>query len=323
MNNNLEIIEEFKIRRSNGKFKYLLKVHCKLCEKDPQLFGDAIFTIDKFEFKIGNCPCGCSKVFKWSEEQNLIRVKRKADLKSYEFLGWSSDYAGGNTKILLSCQQHGTWSTTKISNFLNSETRGCPKCGSERAINRLKEINTLDDKVHITKFLETGLFHEGSIFEKSDQKDKLGREVYWKFTCGICKSPRIIQQGHLLNNKFNCGCDKEQRHAYINLISDYLGNPLAIKYGITKDPEYRISTQQYDCLFTLQNLVVYYFENTLDCKSAELEVSKHFKNKLFDRTLMRDGWTETTNLSNIFEIDKIFVDFGGKPLYKSDFYCYT
>lgn len=61
--------------RSNSR---IILVQCKVCEKDPELYGEGIFKVYKSNLYKGNSPCGCGSGFKYSESQTTVILSRLA-----------------------------------------------------------------------------------------------------------------------------------------------------------------------------------------------------------------------------------------------------
>lgn len=107
----------------------LFNVHCNVCAKDPELFGDGMFMSLKYSLIAGSLPCGCSRSVKWTEDQYRVKVSRKCTEKGYEFLGFNGNYKGSYTRLNLRCKVHDIkWNLATIATLL--EGCGCPKCAN-------------------------------------------------------------------------------------------------------------------------------------------------------------------------------------------------
>lgn len=115
-----------------GKDKWgkpLFGCACSICHEDKELYSD-LFISTAANLRAGQVSCGCSpKSTRHTEQQNIIRVIRKASEKNITFHGWANEYTTMiKTKCDLSCHVCGyEWGTTTINNLLNSD-RGCPSC---------------------------------------------------------------------------------------------------------------------------------------------------------------------------------------------------
>lgn len=113
--------------------------------------------------------------------------------------------------------------------------------------------------------------------------------------CVLCKYPEPLQ-------------------AYVNLIQDG-DNPIALKFGITSNYHKRLGSLNYRNTLKCQPLRLWQFTSSDNCWAAEKEVKNRFPNPLLSKKEMRDGFSETTSISNYEEICKIFEEHGGKPLF--------
>ena len=104
-----------------------VEVKCPKCAEDSELFGEGVFSVLYHELLKGSRPCGCSKLKKWTGEEQLIRCRRKAEKLGYKFLGFVEGYKNAHSKIRLSCKIHGEWSACSVNNLIKE--RGCPECG--------------------------------------------------------------------------------------------------------------------------------------------------------------------------------------------------
>ena len=119
------------LSRSKKKKAYVL--HCRVCEKDAELFGEGYFKTDKGDITRNMIPCGCSGKVTWSRDQYATICSRKATMLGYTFLGFDVNWMGKNTKLNLSCDKHGRWYSTSISNFTKPDgKRGCPSCARDK-----------------------------------------------------------------------------------------------------------------------------------------------------------------------------------------------
>lgn len=123
----LEVVGWDGERRRGAK---LYTVKCSVCAKDPELYGVALFKSRTEHLRSGKVPCGCSRAPKWTEEQNIIRVKRYCATINCEFLGFVGEYTGQHTHLRMKCLEDGhEWTTTSLNSLLNMLT-GCPSVQS-------------------------------------------------------------------------------------------------------------------------------------------------------------------------------------------------
>lgn len=126
VNAHLEVTGWSGEKRGNTK---LYTVRCSVCAQDPELFGDGTSKSSIGALSSGIIPCGCSSQTRWTEQQNIVRVKRYCKLIGYDFTGFVGEYVGSDTHVGLKCLHDGyEWNTSTISHLLN-HGRGCPHCG--------------------------------------------------------------------------------------------------------------------------------------------------------------------------------------------------
>lgn len=116
-------------------------VVCSECKKDNKLFGEGVFSRTKHEIKRGVIPCGCSNSPRWSRSQYFEILSRASEQKGHTFLGFLNDQqkiVARKTKIRVSCQKHGEWSTTVRSAVSNGV--GCPSCGFSASHRRREDV---------------------------------------------------------------------------------------------------------------------------------------------------------------------------------------
>lgn len=179
----LTVIDRNALSDKQGVYKY--KIHCSICEKDTELYGDGTFYAYKGGILQGNLPCGCVRNRKRTMHEVLISIKRACEEAKYEFLGFVDNYVNGKTKAILKCKVHGNiWKTTNVNSLIHN-LKGCPICRGE-AISKAKlesdeSINTELKK--LTQF---------SNIEKFWRDAKTQRINY---TCNICSHDMYTKAG--------------------------------------------------------------------------------------------------------------------------------
>lgn len=99
-----------------------------------------------------------------------------------------------------------------------------------------KSIKTIDCQQHISDFLSTGSFLEGTVFKRNrERKTSKGYYMYWDYSCPVCSNDEYVQaglcsgvftntSGNLKSGKKSCRCidsyrwTQEQREHQINKI---------------------------------------------------------------------------------------------------------
>lgn len=299
--------------RSNKVKLYVLK--CHTCCKDPELYGDGLFKSIKSSLTFGQIPCGCSSSARRDERYYKIICDRKATELGYKFHGWSSEFTDRKTKLMLECPEHGLWQSGIINNFVNRNV-GCPGCKFDAVGKRASK----PDEEFIRDFFSTGAFPEGTIFTRSNTKNKKGHKIYWGMYCPDCHTTVETTANSLVKGCRGCECGKHrQRQAYINLIKDE-DLVLGIKFGIANDAAKRVKDHNKKSVFEIENLLVYEFETREFCREAEKHCLNTLECGIFSKEEFRDGWTETTHLFNLNAVCDIYKQYGGTKI--EDFTCH-
>lgn len=294
----LEVLGYYQI----GYTKHYI-VKCSLCEKDPELYSKGLFKSTLGHLKLGKIPCGCSKVPKWNEDQWITNASRAAQELGYG-LEYNPDmlpFKGQLTRCNLTCKLHGSWNVP-LSSVV--QKRLCKKC-SDTSGRSFKP-----DSVMIESFLATGVYHPDTIFYRSDRKTSQGAKNYWWLHCPVCDSTGEISTSCLQRGSQPCECVKNERQAYINLISDS-GVPIAIKFGISKFYKNRVQKQNKKSIYEVTNIMVWEFNTKEACRASELKCKSSVSCGVISPIEMPDGHSETTSLNNIDIISSIFEEFGG------------
>lgn len=287
-----------------GKNSNNVIVHCSICCKDPEMYGEGYFkTTIKEIYKDGE-PCGCSKFAHRSEKQRLVEAKRCCEYNGYMFHGFITEYDDYHTRCLVECPIHGTWDQ-RLESVLNK--RMCPVCAKMRTHDtiRLKKEQVFE------KVMATGMFPEGTTIEKSDRLDHRGSPAYWDVYCPTCAATNSAKQGALYLGHRPCDClYKDQVFAYIQMFkSDDI--VIAIKYGITNNvPRRAIGIKKYS-VYDMITFGAWKFETSEMCRRAEHECGKSVERPALQKFELKQGYTETTWAYNLDKIIGIYESYGG------------
>lgn len=248
------------------------------------------------------CP-KCAGRATITQKDAEYNVKEKCLEYNYTF--GTFVYKNNKTKIPLTCHCGYKWYVS-YSNFIHSGTI-CPKCNGGI---KLKQEEA-----------------EYNVQKKCIERNYISKSFV--YINNITKISLICNYGHEWLSAYNDfvignnGCPycagKNQKYAYIHSIMD--GDiPISLKYGIETISNHRHKKQNRKSVYIVKPLLLFYFESVNDCKSAEKECIKLFQKEnkeLFGRKgyitkeEMRDGWTETTSVSNIEKIISIYEKWGG------------
>lgn len=281
-----------------GKNMYYVK--CFTCENDYELFGPAIFKMSFTNLKKGLIPCGCSNHPKWTKDQLEIRVKREAIKRGFTFMHVEGDYnkTRARTYVKLYCPYHGSFSKDANA-FFNG--KDCQACGAISKSELISERFTLDEKFHTDKFYSTKRFPDNTKFERITSKK-------WKVYCPSCNTSNLSLTRSLVNGVLPCNCNNSRSDkAYINILYDN-ENAVAIKFGISKNPENR---RFVNCKLTAKLMGYWEFANPASCSAAETFCIRNLPCGYISKTDMPDGYSETAPINYIENIIKIYESFGG------------
>lgn len=281
-------------------------VHCTRCSEDPEMFGEGYFRTVKGSLDRGTLPCGCSPVHRWSQEQWILRIKRKAQEIKMSLISIETSNISSKSLLTLKCESHGEWKT-RVNNLLNMGT-SCEKCSRDAfSLGQVKP-----DGVMIASFFASGIFHPDTKFWRSERKTIQGVKAYWFSYCPVCDTQgesvcTSLQQGHS-----PCQCSrKRQREAYVNLL-EINGGVFAVKFGIACNSERRLRQQNNKaCGLKLTNFAVYEFPNYATCKLAERLCKRELECSFVNKDMLEDGYTETTSITNLNRVLEIYESCGG------------
>lgn len=284
-------------------------VSCSICKEDSELFGNGIFETDISNLKAGKLPCGCSLAPKWTEGQMKVRLKRKSlESNDVSFIDFAESFKGNTTKIILSCNQHGEWSTSNVANYLN-RGKGCPSC-RRQAFGAARKKSDED-------MIESFFF--GNTFHKDTKFTRTNKTSFWSVYCPVCDTTNDSFSGSLQVGCKPCRCSRQdQKYAYVNVIKD-AEIVIAVKFGITgKSSKERSYEQNRKSVFDVSNLITWEFSSQQLARSAEKFCKDNLDTAILLKEEMPDGYTETTFPSNIDFIIRTFDHYGGVKINKND-----
>lgn len=275
-------------------------VECDVCSKDKELFGE--ITTTKQCLEKGIMPCGCSKSPKWSEEQTLVRLRRKLNSIGLNFVSLPNGYnKGKDSTCIYSCDKHGEKKTT-IGNVINQLT-GCKNCSASEAryATRYKKIPEL---LQLFKLKHGDDYDYSLIKEPKAMKDgvKIICKKHGEFTQSIAS--------HLIGKGCPKCSGKNFKYCYINSISDGV-DVIAVKFGVAVDVGKRIKYQKSKSKLKIDNLDKWLMPSSESCLMAESMIKNSIITGVVSKFDMVDGWTETASFNDIGKIRIIIESFGG------------
>ena len=83
------------------KHKGYFIANCDRCSLDSDLFPYGTIKVSRQALRNQSCVCACNPKYKFSKEQNTIRILRRCEELGYKFKGYSEEYKGANTRLKL------------------------------------------------------------------------------------------------------------------------------------------------------------------------------------------------------------------------------
>ncbi len=307
----LEVIGWSGFNENSKKVKAYI-AFCKVCADDPELFGEGFFKTWKSTLKGGWISCGCGINTRWTEDQYIVRCKRKAEELGYEFLGWAEPFHGKRTKTKMLCLDHGEWETGVIYTLTNMG-QGCMLCKYDV----VSKSRTKPDEVMIESFLASGQFPEGTRFWRSERINSQGYTNNWYVYCPECQFTGEGASQNLHKGSRPCNCTgMRQEECYVNWIIDENNRAVALKFGIANVSTRRISKQNSLSIYEVRNHSIYKFPDKTSCLAAERECKQTLECGVLTKEVMPDGYTETTDVLNLVRIKQIYLKHGGMLIEK-------
>lgn len=288
--------------------KYYILI-CNICSQDTELFGQGYFRSNKYNLLHGRIPCGCSHhPSKWSITQYYVRTLRKAAELGYEFIGFYGNWHGILTRLILKCSLHGEWDTTIFSNFFY-HNEACTECGrlSTSLLQRISDAEMTE------LCLKSGKFNQDTkIWRDSDYTRPDNNIYYWNVYCPECDTTNKAIHGNLVRGHRPCLCSPmRQQEAYINLVKSIDGDLLCLKFGVAVDSLRRSKDQNRVSQYLVENYLTFIFPSIKLTREAEKVCKKSFECYFLSKESFPDGYTETTDKSNMERIIEIYKNYGG------------
>lgn len=268
-----------------------LVVECEICKQDKELFKSGLFDIDLKSFNNGVRPCGCSIAPQWEGWQYEVMLNRRASLFNCDFLGWSSEYIGSQTRTKMHCKVHNiTWDGNCINDCRRYDIL-CSECHSLKMVEKTRK----PDEEAVKSFK---CFADGTVFTRSDKKAKNGHREYWNVWCPDCDVSYTSNYKNLIQSYRGCECNTfRQKQVYLHILYSE-DTPVGLKFGIANDWSVRFKGLNTRNKLRLENYAVWEFNTTFDCRKAEQAVKDSFQSGVISKEEMPDGHTETALLSD-------------------------
>lgn len=240
-----------------------------------------------------------------SWEQYKEECQPIANNKGIEILGYVEPFIGCDTKMILRCRQEHEWKTCSISNFKHGNS--CPICSGKKPLTWETELPILEEIAQ-----KKGYQVLGYVGEWKGNKTKLDL---------LCHCGNRWQSTAIHQFKGGRGCPQcaghNQQQLYINIVKD---NDIivALKFGIAKDSDRRLNSQNSCNMFFMERICLYDFSTVKQCKAAERAIKKKLKTGILTERELKDGYTETVSVSDLENLQKIITQYGGKLVYSKE-----
>lgn len=296
----LEVIEIYQ-ESINGK-PALFKVTCIECSKDPELFPDGYFVSIKSNLVKGQKPCGCGRTPRWFDWQYLILARRVAK-KCFIVHGFAEEFKNAHTKLNLECLKDGHKWVANIHSVINIGS-GCPKCSNNY---NPTEQEALQKCIDLCKEMDYGVvgFVDGY---------KNNKSAHFEYICKTHGKQNVIYNSFVNKGTRCSGCAE---HGYSTSKQGTLyvyrwtkDNHSFIKFGITNQKEIaRIKQQKRETEYEYKKV----WSATFEDGAIPLYIENYIKNSgieigVISKEEFPDGFTETTNTSNLTVLDSLIVE---------------
>jgi len=254
----------------------IVKVHCSICANDPELHGDAIFNTTASAVVKNFLPCACRSFYRWTKEQNVIRVRRKCNEIDSELLSVSYGSDARATRIHMKCNKDGhVWDSSLYS--LLSDKTGCHICQRRDHTNRM----TKDEAHFNVKFMSTGYFPMGTKFFRTDSLQ------HFDVHCPDCSTNGQLfraAQTPLGRGCRPCNCKAaggfdKRFPGYVYVLKIYSDDIEFTGYGITGNEQVRTHNHKVNLRnegFLISEFESFYLKSGADVQKIEQMLVKKF-----------------------------------------------
>lgn len=241
-----------------------------------------------------------SELTRRKPHNHYLSILEKANIKNLDVV--YTKPLTRNSVIRMLCETHGWFSITLASVEQGS---GCRKCGYLNSSRKQRKYTT--DRI-MDACEKHGYFkYDYSLIAPVIQSNKVKVPI-------ICDLHGIFYQrfnDHLAGK----GCPKcvnqDFTHAYLHLVKDG-GINVCLKYGITKNPDKRFSELQSGTFLKIVELGKWEFKSSEKCREVENFIKARVGKPKLTMNEMKDGFTETCDISFLKFITDTFNNKGGQ-----------
>ena len=179
-------------RKVGSQCEFILE--CSKCSLDTELWPYGSITSIKSRLVRGSFPC-CTSSPKWTEIQYKIRTIRYCNSIGVAFKGWSGEFKGKRTKLLLySKYANKSWDSSSITNFVGK--------GRDPFVvmDSLPETFEKKDEYYLGLVSED---YKSKVYnlKRSTKLSGKGHKIYWEYCCHVCSVDDFVKLG-LCDGKF-------------------------------------------------------------------------------------------------------------------------
>lgn len=296
-NLNLLVLGEERIPGETKIYRKII-VKCLVCAKDKELNGNAVYKISPTDLNKGNLPCKCSHIPKHTQEQWITILNRKAKEMNYE-ITFTGEHIDQTVKLQISCNNcNNKWNSCSVGNFVRDRT--CPNC----ALISKGNLRRLPKTKHINDFIATGVFKEGTIFEKVNETGRL-----WKIFCPACQDKVFFSdKSNLKAGKLPCDCNNgggfdKRMDGYVYVLKAQSITNSFVGYGISNFPKRRIKDHERELGKQGYSIIEYTEFKFNGALALQIESELKFIFELFPQTItgFKREATYTANHATMLE----------------------
>lgn len=268
-------------------FAKIYVIRCSVCAKDPEMYGDGLFTATKGRLVKGQKCCACAVSFKYSQNQHLILLNRHLSVAGYSIVSIGA-WKCSKTRIEFSCENGHTKNRTLAQAKV---VEPCKQCLEEGCTKHKQD----EAEAKIMKIIEDKCLPY--VFVGWDTSYK---NVTSKFNL-ICSDHglKTIRYACFLNGHFCNECSGR------NCLSLYLLGVydrdllVGLKFGISQSPVRRVQQLNKRNLFKCKILQIWTFTSHDQAVRMETLLKNTLRTGIFTKREMKDGHTETTEVTNL------------------------
>lgn len=297
-------LEEFKVRSSKihgGKYGYDLVIFNSIKDK-VTIFCNSCNNSFIQTAKDHLAGCGCkvcgiksSSNSKIKSKSYFISMSEKVHGNRYDYS--LVEYTSAKSKVRIICKDHGIFEQCPNSHYSG---QGCPLCA--------KALLGLDKRKSLVNFSEQANITHDYKYDYSCVEYVNGRTPV-TILCREHGEFRQSPENHLSGQ----GCPSCAVYGYnpklpCSLYVHRVGDKY-LKFGITRNITRRLSNQRLKCKYQVFQIFDILFESSVLAKELEDTLKLNCKSCNLTKAEMPDGYTETTDINQLSNIEDLILEF--------------